>query len=275
MVAGQARRQCATAAAAPDGDEGRGQVLDKAGVWAFGSGTGGEFGMDPCSLGREGALTRPTHLSLARRVKEHWKEPEEEETSNEPNSADSGFKDFMKSFGKGGGGLKSDATAAVGGMEGSGTPPRRILEAMAGDSMSWFLLEEDDEEGGCGKAHTEIYGVGSGEYGAVGFVTDEPEMTPRRMRLPSDATPVHMTCGRFHAAVLFDDGSVRCVGSSQQGQLGSTDFTPDSGMKSCTTEFVTVAALPKVITVRSGWMHSTALSGDRSPLPLCGLPKRN
>jgi len=238
------------------------------GMWGFGSGSGGEFGIDPESL-KGGVFKRPTRIGLSNRVKVPLLHIEEQDTTPPPppgsTTGPSGFGAFMQSF-KGGGKKRSRSTlsadvAACGGAgcdASAGTEPSRVVQAVAGDSMSWFLVEEEGDLG----QEVHLYGVGSGEYGAAGFITEDPEVAPRRMEVPSGVTPMAVTCGRFHAAILFDDSIVRCAGSGQQGQLGRSSVLPDSGGKTLSTEVLPVEGLPPVSSVRSGWAHTLALSAE-------------
>ena len=92
----------------------------------------------------------------------------------------------------------------------------------------------------CGYAHTgvvmsngEAYTWWRGDFGALGFGTDESQWFPVKLRFPnepSQVTLMQIDCGAKHTAVLDRSGRCFTFGCGEQGQLGTgyihNQYTP-------------------------------------------------
>jgi alpha-tubulin suppressor-like RCC1 family protein len=87
-------------------------------------------------------------------------------------------------------------------------------------------------------------------------VTDT-DVEPRELFPPGAYLPVDIVVGGQHACVLFSDGSIRCFGKNDHGQLGKGDTTNQPNLALASR--VTFASGSPAVAVAVGTSHSCAI----------------
>ena len=98
---------------------------------------------------------------------------------------------------------------------------------------------------------------GANQFGQLGDGTATTDTTPVPVAVGGITTAVAVTTGAYHACALLADGTVRCWGYNEFGQLGN-------GTTVDTPSPVGVSGLDPAAAVTAGGFHTCALLPDRS-----------
>ena len=96
---------------------------------------------------------------------------------------------------------------------------------------------------------------GANQFGQLGDGTATTDTTPVPVAVGGITTAVAVTTGAYHACALLADGTVRCWGYNEFGQLGN-------GATASSSTPVTVAGLAAPTVVTAGAYHTCALLAD-------------
>ena len=117
----------------------------------------------------------------------------------------------------------------------------------------------------CGGGHSlvttdegKVYAWGCGESGALGQGNTQNQWTPINVRLVSGATPVQVSCGTKHSAVLLRTNVGNCVymcGSGESGQLGT-------GKREKELQLVQIKTSEEMVQIACGVFHSGLVSAS-------------
>lgn len=144
---------------------------------------------------------------------------------------------------------------------GTGAEPTRIS---AGGNQSCAVL-----------ANETVKCWGDNAYGQLGIGTKQPRGTsPGDMgdSLPAvylgpDAKVQDVSCGTFHTCALLQDGTVKCWGRNEEGQLGVHLDDPLNAQGDASGEMDVLPPVPlasKAVAVSAGRYHSCAVLDDGS-----------
>ncbi len=114
----------------------------------------------------------------------------------------------------------------------------------AGDTHSCAVLS--DGTGRC---------WGANNYGRLGDGTQNMTLTPVTVTGLAGATAIATSSGSSHTCALIDDGTARCWGANNYGQLGNG--TTDNSLTP-----VTVTGLTGAVAITAGANHTCAVLGD-------------
>jgi alpha-tubulin suppressor-like RCC1 family protein len=126
----------------------------------------------------------------------------------------------------------------------------------------------------CARTQTgEVYCWGWNELGEVGDGTTEGapcfegakkcRMSPVRAHV---ANAVQVVMGARHACARLADGTVRCWGEADSGQVGDGTAGTPCGDSTCRAEPVLVKGLDHVVSLAAGTVHTCAAQGDGTVL---------
>ncbi|MCH1591810.1 MAG: hypothetical protein L7R66_02330, partial [Candidatus Thalassarchaeaceae archaeon] len=100
---------------------------------------------------------------------------------------------------------------------------------------------------------------GDNSNGQLGDGSRTPSLEPEKSSLPLGRKAVEISAGSYHTCTMFDDGSVRCWGSNEFGQLGDgTTIERTSPVQ------VNLGEGKSALGVSSGESHTCAILNDRS-----------
>jgi alpha-tubulin suppressor-like RCC1 family protein len=141
---------------------------------------------------------------------------------------------------------QTSADACRGADEGHSVPV--LTQVALGASHSCAIL--DDGSVSC-------WGLNSN--GQLGDGTRSPSLEPEKSSMPLGRKAVEIAVGSYHTCTLLDDGTVRCWGSNEFGQLGD-----GTTIERTTPVSVNLGQGKSALSVSSGESHSCAILNDRS-----------
>jgi len=81
--------------------------------------------------------------------------------------------------------------------------------------MNHTVVLTESEDGS-----TKIFGMGSSEYGQLGYGGTLTQWTPLEIKFGGNDKVTQVACGAFHTLFLTDEGKVYACGKGTKGQLG-------------------------------------------------------
>lgn len=93
-------------------------------------------------------------------------------------------------------------------------------------------------------------------------VTATPQPTPAVPRAPGEPSVIDVATGAYHTCALIKDGTVRCAGHNDHGQLGIGSFDDQKH-----PVMTPVPGLRDAVSLAAGWTHTCAL--DRGGAVWC------
>ena len=123
-----------------------------------------------------------------------------------------------------------------------------IIQMSSGASHSCAIL--DDGSVSC---------WGDNGNGQLGDGSRSPSLEPEKSDMPLGRKAVEISAGSYHTCSVFDDGSVRCWGSNEFGQLGD-----GTTIERTTAVTVDLGQGVSALGISSGESHTCAVLNDRS-----------
>ncbi len=99
---------------------------------------------------------------------------------------------------------------------------------------------------------------GRNEFGQLGDPATTTFISATPVRVSGITTATAVTAGAFHTCALLGDGTVRCWGANDFGQLGNGSITVNSP----TPTPVAVSGITTAVAISAGGWHTCALLGD-------------
>ena len=100
---------------------------------------------------------------------------------------------------------------------------------------------------------------GENSNGQLGDGSRNPSLNPSKASMPLGRKAIEISSGSYHTCTLLDDGSIRCWGSNEFGQLG--DGTTIERTSPVSVDFGSGVS---AISVSSGESHTCAIMNDKS-----------
>jgi len=100
---------------------------------------------------------------------------------------------------------------------------------------------------------------GDNSNGQLGDGSRSPSLEPEKSSMPLGRRAVEISAGSYHTCTMFDDGSVRCWGSNEFGQLGD-----GTTVERTAPVQVDLGQGKSALGISSGGSHTCAVLNDRS-----------